>query len=338
MRRYVFNDKSIEKIPGKDFDAMSAVLQFAEAFETTGQGSKSGVRLTVRSIEDRLKASGLDERYVKDAADLLRSELGTVTQADIDEIVQAVKAANPVVTPPSNPGARRGKVNAKVNAEVEKLQKQAQQAQVQANTFVPKADPGAVRGMSWKANNFVAKQSERFFGTENNPVTKITRLMENRRTTRARIVREMAPAVQKLAELRAALMKTEKGRKTWDEFGNFINDVTSAQVHPDVPLTDPRNAHLGKKAMKGVWGKAQHPDLAKRYAALPADLRDAYASTRDLFTEAQNKMNLGLVRNILVKTGHTDPSLAERFFDGTETEADRKLVGPAVAEIGRAHV
>lgn len=176
----------------------------------------------------------------------------------------------------------------------------------------------------------IARTADRFFGKDN-PVRKVADLLERKRMRKNNVLLRSRPVVDRMAEAQGRYSTSEEGREQWTEFNALMQDATIANLHPDVPLTDPKNAHLGKDKMATVWNKAQHADLAARYDALPSDLKKLFGEIRDHLAETQNAMARLNMENVLRAAGYTDKDLAERFFEGKETEADKKLVGPILA-------
>lgn len=169
----------------------------------------------------------------------------------------------------------------------------------------------------------IAQLADHYFG-ENNPVRKITNAIEKMRVTAENIFQKATPLISTLVKLRA------KDAEGFREFSSLLHDATVANVHPDVPLTDAKNAHLGKARVVGsaVWAKAQHGDLARRYRALSPELQEAWHSTTKYFRDQQNAMSLGIIENRILKTlGVDDAALARRIHEGTATDADRASVG-----------
>lgn len=172
----------------------------------------------------------------------------------------------------------------------------------------------------------IAQIADHYFG-ESNPVRKIYNAVEKMRVTSEGIFQKSEPLIRHMLDLRA------KNPEAYREFSSLLHDATVANVHPDVPLTDAKNAHLGKKRIVGdaVWSKAQHADLARRYAALPEDFKDAWHKTTKHFRDTQNKMSLGIIENRILKLyGVEDAALAQRIHDGTFTDADKARLGEDV--------
>lgn len=184
----------------------------------------------------------------------------------------------------------------------------------EANVSAPKA-------LKLRTFDNIAQIADHYFG-ENNPVRKIHSAIERMRVKSEQIAQQAEPVVRKLAELRA------KNRAAYEEMSSLMHDATVANVHPDVALTDVKNAHLGKDALRGVWNKAQHAELAKRFRALPEEYQAAFHETTKYFRDEQNKMSLGIIQNQVLKLlGHDDAALAQRVHEGNLTDADRTLLG-----------
>ena len=166
----------------------------------------------------------------------------------------------------------------------------------------------------------IAQLAERYFGG-NNPVRRAADTIEMMRTTGHKILQQSEPIVAKLYELE----KKYKGA-VWDDFSRLVHDETMAGVFADRSLD--ANAHLGKDALSGMWGKAQHAQLHARWKALPEDLKQARAAAMEYFTAQQNAMSLGIIKNRILKSlGIEDNALAQRIHEGTITDADRNRVG-----------
>jgi DNA-binding ferritin-like protein (Dps family) len=187
----------------------------------------------------------------------------------------------------------------------------------EANVSAPKA-------LKLRTFDNIARIADHYFG-ESNPVRKIHSAIERMRVTGERMFQASEPIVRNLVSLRT------KNRAAYEELSSLMHDATVANVHPGVPLTDVKNAHLGKNAMRGVWAKAQHPELAKRYNALPDEYKAAFHQTTKYFRDEQNKMSLGIIENQILKLmGHEDAALARRVHEGNLTDADKQLLGENV--------
>lgn len=175
----------------------------------------------------------------------------------------------------------------------------------------------------------IAKIADHYFG-EANPVRKVYNAIEKMRVTSEGIFSKSEPLIKRMLDLRA------KNGTAYAEFSALLHDATVANVHPDVPLTDAKNAHLGKKRIVGeaTWSKSQHASLASRYNALPDDYKAAWHDVTKHFRDTQNKMSLGIIENRILKLmGIDDAALAKRIHEGTATDADRTLLGADRLEI-----
>lgn len=198
----------------------------------------------------------------------------------------------------------------------------------QVNKFLGRGDmqSGERAPLALKLRTFdnIAQIADHFFEGAKNPVRMVHEAVERMRVTGQKIFEQSEPIVRKMATLRS------KNPAQFAEFSALLHDATVADVHPDVPLSDAKNAHLGKSRTVGtaVWAKAQHPDLAKRYNALSPELKEMWHQAVKHFTDTQNKMTLGIVNNQILKLmGVNDEALGGRIFDGTLTDADRALLG-----------
>lgn len=178
----------------------------------------------------------------------------------------------------------------------------------------------------------IARAADRYFG--NNPVVrKVVDIVEGMRVAAIKEVDRAAPIIQKLHDME----KKYKGQQ-WEDFTSLVHDETMSGVYADRPLADQK--HITKEGASDSWQRAQYPDLARRYAKLPADLRQARKEAMDFFRAKQNEMSLKLIRNRIVTLFDTpDPDgLAQRILDKTVTDADKKLMGEAYDAIAAAGV
>ena len=176
----------------------------------------------------------------------------------------------------------------------------------------------------------LAQIARHYFG-EKNPVDKIHEAIEAMRVKGEELFNQSAPIVRKLVSLRSA--KPE----VFNEFSNLLHDATVANVHPDVALTDAKNAHLGKNALKGVWSKAQHAELQRRWNALPEEFKTAWHEATGYFRDQQNKKTLDIINNQILKLmGIRDEALGQRIHEGSLTDADRDTLGEMLPTIEKA--
>lgn len=188
----------------------------------------------------------------------------------------------------------------------------------------------APKNLALRTFDNIAQMADNYFG-ESNPVRKIHNAIERQRVTGEKIFQKSEPLVKQLTELRA------KNRAQYEEFSSLLHDATVANVHPDVPLTDPKNAHLGKSRLDSVWSKAAHQELAKRFRALPEEFKSSWKDTVQHFTGVQNSMSLGIIENQILKLlGIEDSNLAARIHSQNLTDADRALLGDNLDVIEKA--
>jgi hypothetical protein len=81
---------------------------------------------------------------------------------------------------------------------------------------------------------------------------------------------EIVQASHKVAMQWQALKKSER-----TALHQVMMDATLWRIHPDKPLTDEANRHLGENSMGG------YADLKARYDALPSSSKDVYVAARD---------------------------------------------------------
>lgn len=159
----------------------------------------------------------------------------------------------------------------------------------------------------------------------NNPVRRVADVIEMTRVKATNLLRKSEPIIDELYTLE----KKYKG-KVWDDFTSLVHDETMAGVYADRDLAG--NSHLGKDVLGNYWAKEQHAELAARYAALPEDLKAARAKAMRFFTDRQNAMSLGIIKNRVLKLmGIEDDALARRIHEGRTLDTDADLVGGARA-------
>lgn len=168
----------------------------------------------------------------------------------------------------------------------------------------------------------VAQAADRFFGREDNPVRKVADAVEMMRHTATEILRKSEPVVENLYRLEKKYRDTEH----WKNFTELVHDETMAGVFADRALD--LQPHLGKDTLNGAYGKAKHADLFARHAALPEDLQAARAEAMKFFTDQQNAMSLGIIKNRVLKMlGVEDEDLARRIHEGRTVDTDADAVG-----------
>lgn len=173
----------------------------------------------------------------------------------------------------------------------------------------------------------IAQAAEHYFG-ENNPVRKVADTIEQMRVKAIANLKKSEPVVDKLYNLE----KKYKASGMWEKFTTLVHDETMSGVFADRDLAS--QAHLGKDALKGKWAKAQHADLAARFAELPEDLKQARNEAMSFFAKQQNAMSLGIIKNRVLKAlGVEDDELARRIHEGRTVDADADLLGESTLEL-----
>jgi len=295
----------------------------ARAAMATPEEQAKNAKLAAQKKETNAKLVklGLNDRQAKEASEILAREFGEVSDDTLEEIAKEVKKV-----------AEESKARVKAAKEAatsagNNLEKSFNDAVARMDKLItPSNSAGFASKYALKLMKLtqIARMADRWFGSENNPVRKISDLMNKNPIIKRRYVKELS---NKLDGFREAISKNTP--EQIKEFFALAHDATNAQVHPDRPLADQK--HLGKDALKGMWAKAQHADLSARYDALPDDLKEMYQKVQETLSEAENTKRQKLMQNILSAAGHADPAMADRFFNGKETEADIATVGETLA-------
>lgn len=281
------------------------------------------------NTRDRLVKAGLPPKLAAEVAEELRQAYGnTLTTKEVNEVAKQLKKA---VTSLGNTAAAPA-------ASVQQEAKAAEQAAVKrverivsAPDFVPAKNPGSLGKLLGAMRlTHISAVSDRWFG-ENNPVRAIEKIWNSRPTIKKARRAKMEVHIRSLHELRKTLKREGKSAQ-FDEFVDLLIAARTANVHPDVALNDPKNAHMGKdNHLAGTWGRAQHGKLAQRWRAMDPRLQAEWHSVLKMYSDAQNEMSRTLIRQTMLAVGIEDAALADRFFDGTETEADVERITPTVA-------
>lgn len=274
-------------------------------------------------VRRELESQGVDRETARELAAVLKEEMG----ADFN-----LKNAKPFIDELASNFKSNEAPNPKSDAEIQKgVDNLLGKAINENEVFVPTKAFNRPKVLGLWRNDQIAQAADRFFGKFTNPVRAITDLIEQRGRARAKYIDEAEPTLTALYDAQ----RKYGGTKVWEDFTSFIQEVTMANVHPDVPLTDKKNEHLGQDALKGMWSKGRHPELARRWEKLKAEqpeLARVYEETRDLLTEYEQKMRVGVIEAILRGAGHEDAALAARFYEGVATKADMDRVGPIVTK------
>jgi hypothetical protein len=183
--------------------------------------------------------------------------------------------------------------------------------------------------MKLRTMDQIAQAAGRYF-RGNNPVRKIADIVEKRRIAAHSHLMKSEKVVAKLFDLE----RKYQGQQ-WEEFTSLVHDETMANVFADRDLK--ANKHLGKDTLSSTWSKAQHAALRARWQKLPADLKQARVEAMQFFTDQQNEMSLGIIKNrVLAALGIKDDALALRIHTDTLTPADEATLGDSLKVIQQA--
>lgn len=178
-------------------------------------------------------------------------------------------------------------------------------------------DPKLLR---WRSMTDMAALGKDYF--KGNSVRRVVDAIEAIRVSGGEIAKRADPLIHSLVRAE----RKYRGTKAFDEMTSIMHDATMSGVHPDKTLAE--NTQLGKKSMAGVWGRAQHAELAARYNALPDELKQIYQQSRKLFEDLHNQaIRQSLENRVLKALGYNDPGLADRIFNDKVTEADKVKLG-----------
>jgi hypothetical protein len=320
-------------IAGGDVNPMNPNTdEGATALDIMDMKTSGEMKLDPKSVAGRLQKLGVPVKEAVEAGAAVEQVYNEMpTDAQIQQLADALKASMATI---KSAERARPEMGRKMTKQQKANAISAARARNRVGTFIEEdftPKPGTKAPTSkWllrlATNLQLAETSDRFFGRSTNPVRRIANLIERRRLLRDDYVKEMGAAVDKLAQAERSYSKSKAGRAQWEEFSNLILDVTTAEVHPDRPLDQQK--HISKKGFTDAWNRAQHPKLAARYNALPADLKKLYQETRDTLTNAQNTMALKLTENILLKVGIDDAAMAKRIHEGNPTPEDTERLKP----------
>ena len=169
----------------------------------------------------------------------------------------------------------------------------------------------------------LAQLAEKHFGATQ-PVQRLRRAMARIATEKENIIQG---ADHQLVVDMAALDRKYAASGQFAKFADLLNDETMAGVFADRPHAEQK--HLGGKDNMKTWqARAQHADLAKRWAALPADLKAMRSRLHDYFRNRQNDLSLARIKNIVrvVNDGVPNDALANKIFTRTLDEAEKKVI------------
>ena len=289
--------------------------------DATEEAAKAPASKPTTEMVKKLRKLGLNDRQAKEAAGILTKEFGGATDETLQDIVNQIKKTV------EEAKAKAKAAQTMATATGDNIGKSIEQMVEKMDGMITPANSAGLASrpvLKLMKLTQIARMADRWFGSENNPVRKISDLLNSNTVIKRRYMRELS---DKLEGFKEAIEKhTPEQIK---EFFSLAHDTTMAQVHPDIPLADQK--HLGKDALKGMWSKAQHTDLAARFNALPEELQDLYIKTQETLAGAENLKRQKIMQNILTMAGYTDKAMADRFFEGKETEADIAIVGETLA-------
>ena len=174
----------------------------------------------------------------------------------------------------------------------------------------------------------MARAADRIFGgADNNPIRKIQETVETIRVAAQKNLEASDPLLKKMDQLQRKHMASGQ----WELFTELQHDANMLNVHPDVDLKHARNKHVGT-GIRDVQSRLGHADLAERFAKLDPELQGLWREATSYYAGQQNTLAQKLLTNhlmkALVKKGAQErEAIAQRFFDGKETEADIKEIG-----------
>ena len=174
----------------------------------------------------------------------------------------------------------------------------------------------------------MARAADRIFGgADNNPIRKIQETVETIRVAAQKNLEASEPLIKKMDQLQRKHMASGQ----WELFTELQHDANMLNVHPDVDLKHARNKHVGT-GIRDVQSRLGHADLAERFAKLDPELQGLWREATSYYAGQQNTLAQKLLTNhlmkALVKKGAQErEAIAQRFFDGKETEADIKEIG-----------
>jgi inorganic pyrophosphatase len=189
-----------------------------------------------------------------------------------------------------------------------------------ANTVAGSRSFGDPKWLRMRSMTDMASLAKDYF--RGNSVRRVVNAIEAIRVSGGEKAREAEPILTDMINAQ----RKYKGTKAFEELTTVMHDATMSGAHPDRSLEE--NTQLGKKSMKGFWGRAQHAALQQRYNALPADLKAVYQKSLKYFQDQHNAMiRQSLENRVLKALGINDSALADRIFNDKVTEADKELLG-----------
>jgi len=204
-------------------------------------------------------------------------------------------------------------------------------------------------GLQLLTNDQALQATKRMVGDAFNAAhTKLNDAME-RMGVRMREYREQGNDVVK----EMARMRRKYQGEVWDKYTALTGDATLYDLHPDQPLDSAANRHLdvsketrqklaaGKdvshEAAMNVWqARAKHAELARRYEALPDDLKALWSKANAYYREKQNAVTRAnvetIIRDVELPSEVNRNEVIDRIVNGKMTEEDKALFEKPVAE------
>jgi hypothetical protein len=99
-------------------------------------------------------------------------------------------------------------------------------------------------------------------------------------------------------------------------------------VYPHEPLGEGQNGHLGTDTLANKQARAVHPEISKKWEALPEDLQDHFLREGEHFKDDLNAIRETNAKNFIEgldpPAGSTVKDVLDRMLSGTLTDADKE--------------
>ena len=154
-----------------------------------------------------------------------------------------------------------------------------------------------------------------------NPDTfrKITNLMMGVDVRTHEISRPGTDLARDMARLRS------EHESAWPQLQQLFQEGRLFSAHPDLPLTDPKNAHL--KNASHMQGAAKHADMKATFDALPEPLKKLYKDTIKYYEDAHEAHAIASITSHINdaewEAGYNPKGLEKRIYEGKLTAGDR---------------
>lgn len=184
-------------------------------------------------------------------------------------------------------------------------------------------------GMKMETFTQLAENATKYFGSTPRMLAEVKARMA---TMKDKIMSGDEKLIYKLSAMERAFSTAGTGPdgKTtmWEHFTRMLHDETVSGGF----WGGESNAHLGKDAMSGYQAKAQLVEGAKRFNALPPELKALRSELHKYFKARQDAMSLGLIRNIIraVNGGKNYEALAQWIHGGRD---DKDLMASKFEEL-----